>query len=237
MRSYDESPTVRQKIREWWKDACEGKDGVSVRDLTPLAAQALRGDPDFCRAFLDETLGPVIYSVGLSVVGEGRVGRPSSDPESPAASFDLGQPTPVADSAGASAPQQGQSPRALESAPTRRVGADEIAAAAARRAGPIDWSRWMEYDPSSGQHLRLFTMTKAQVLAAKHKRSREQLQPALYNDALLGLIAGRMRDDQRVEDVWTEQALTTLAQRILVGRPKVSLGPVGMPSLATFTRE
>lgn len=87
-----------------------------------------------------------------------------------------------------------------------------------------EWSRWMEHDPGSGKHIPLLTMKKEQVLAAVNQR-KARTREENHRIALLELVAGRMKPGQIVGDVWTEDELTVIDQRITV-RLKTSLRPM-----------
>ena len=55
-------------------------------------------------------------------------------------------------------------------------------------------------------------------------------------EALL-ILQGRLKAGQRIEDVWSEEQLAEIESRILVGRPKVTLGPIGMTPVRQLLQE
>lgn len=179
--------SLRQMIREWWKAQIEGKEHVDLKQLAEVGAIHLRQNPEFCARYLEETIRPLVYDVGLGLLNQHRrVDRRDIHERMNV------RPTQIA--------------RILEE--------------------EGQWARWMEHDPISGKHILLFKMNKEQALAAAKAR-RERATPDLRIAGLLELAAGRLRPGQTIEEVWTEQSLSDLESRILVGRPKVTLGPVG----------
>lgn len=183
--------TLRQMIREWWRAQIKGKEDVNVKELAEVGAEQLRQDPTFRERYLEETIRPLVYDVGLSVIQQNR------------------------------RVHHGENRDADDE--TRRVNATEVARIIEEESR---WARWLEHDPISGKHIQIFKLTKEQALAAAKAR-RERATPDLRAAGLLELAAGRLRSGQAIGDVWTDESLTQLEERILVGRPKVTLGPVG----------
>lgn len=80
---------------------------------------------------------------------------------------------------------------------------------------PVDFSRWMERDPNTGVQVPLVEMVKEQVLAAAEVRGKRGMEE-LKREAMLRFVAGRLQPGQRVGDVWSDDLLADLAQRIEV---------------------
>jgi hypothetical protein len=87
----------------------------------------------------------------------------------------------------------------------------------------MGWSHWMEYDPTSGQHILLFAMTKEQALSAAAAREK-RADPDLRRAALLRLAAGRVKKGKRLDTAWTAEALADIEAKLVIEPPKYSLG-------------
>lgn len=68
----DPPRTVRQQIRDWWKEQLAGAEEFDAKVLAAKGAEALRQDPVFCAAFFEEVLTPVVYNVGIHLVSDQR---------------------------------------------------------------------------------------------------------------------------------------------------------------------
>jgi hypothetical protein len=79
--------------------------------------------------------------------------------------------------------------------------------------GPPDFGRWMERDPETGVQSSLLDLLKEQVLAAAEARNGPAMTE-LRRVSFLRLVAGRLKDGQRVGEVWNDDLLTDLMQRI-----------------------
>jgi hypothetical protein len=188
--------SLRQMIRERWRDHIEGKEDVDLKVLADQCALDLLAVPEFRERFLQETVRPVVYDVGIGFVNSSR----------------------------REAQRSGGGAKRVKLTEVARILEEE---------GEGRWSKWFEHDPLSGKHILLFKMTKEQALAAAKAR-RERALPDLRVAGLLELAAGRLQKGQRIEEKWTEAQLDELEQRILVGRAKVSLGPVGVKALHEY---
>ena len=104
---------------------------------------------------------------------------------------------------------------------TRKLSAKQIAARIEEDAER--WSRWLEHDPTTGRHVPFLALTKEQAIAAAVERER-RAGGDLRRAALLRLAAGRLEPGQAVGDVWTAEELAVMEERLVVGRPKVTLG-------------
>lgn len=194
MESGDSESSVRQRIREWWRDHIEDKAEVDIKVLTDAAAAEFGQDPGFTDRFVAEVMKPVIYNIGLAVVSDLRPTR---------------------------APSQ------------RTAKASEVATAIEGKG--MDWSRWLLHDPKSGKHVIFKAMTKDQVRAASKERyARGESENRI--GGFLELVAGKMRDGETVGDAWPDEQLTILVGRLIVSKPKVSLGPIGMTPIAEIMR-
>lgn len=90
-------------------------------------------------------------------------------------------------------------------------------------ASPIEWSHWMEYDPTTGRHIALFAMEKEQALAAAKAREK-RADPDLRRAALLRLAAGPLAKGQRIDERWTVAQLAEIEAKLELEPPKYSLG-------------
>lgn len=75
------------------------------------------------------------------------------------------------------------------------------------------WTRWVEFDPVSKQHMPLVEMTRAQVLAAAEVRRRRGFDE-LVDAAWLSAIGKRMNETQRVGEVWEHGDLDALREQV-----------------------
>lgn len=181
--------TVRQRIRDWWKSQLDGQTEADLKALTDRGKAELRQDPDFATRYLEETLGPVMYDIGLSLVSHAREREPAP-------------------------------PESTTGSGRRIVSAVRVAAAIERE--PPDWSKWLEYDPLSGKHRQLLTLTREQAEAAADFRER-RAAPDLHTAALLRQLITPLAPGQAIGEHWSEEAVTALGRRLVVERPKIKL--------------
>lgn len=119
--------------------------------------------------------------------------------------------------------RRGQVVRAMDAPRTVKHGASHVAAVIEHEAKPADWSKWMEFDPSTNRHVALFSMTKEQALAAAEFREK-RTDADLHRAGLLRLAAGKLLPGQRIAEVWTADELADIEARLEVSRPTYSLG-------------
>ena len=72
MTAVIEGVATRQRIRDWWKAALDGKAEMRVADLARDAETELGLDAEFRDGFVDEFLYAVIYEAGISMLSQRR---------------------------------------------------------------------------------------------------------------------------------------------------------------------